>query len=358
MRDIMKPIKTLLVGCGGIAQHHANFLPKLEGVEIVACADLIPEKAQKMSEKLCCPWTTDYHEYLEACDSVFVCVEPFNRKEIVFTAANAKKHVFTEKPISVSIKEAREMQDVCRKNGVIYMVGYCLRYWFPYTEIKKAVDAGLLGDIVSVWMRRINNSDMSELWYGWQEKSGGVMLDFGSHDVNMLRWLGGDIDEVWGSVYKMRETNHCDEHAAMFAKFKNGGMGHVESSWMSMVGEGSVGVIGTKGAAICGRDGKLRMRTGDGEETVFDEQGAMEVNTSGEAGTKDEKGNLILAEKKHREDIQEHFFRCIREGITPVSPSEDAIETLRTVMAFELSVKLGQPVKVDSLPDIEVPYTY
>ena len=100
------------------------------------------------------------------------------------------------------------------------------------------------------------------------------------------------------------------------------------------------------------------MRTDGGEETVFDEQGAMEVNTSGEAGTKDEKGNLILAEKKHREDIQEHFFRCIREGITPVSPSEDAIETLRTVMAFELSVKLGQPVKVDSLPDIEVPYTY
>ncbi|MEA4889122.1 MAG: Gfo/Idh/MocA family oxidoreductase [Clostridiaceae bacterium] len=342
---MMKTIKLGMIGLGGMGNHHAAILSKMPGVEIVGVCDLIEEKAKKLGEQLNVPWYLDYHQLLGSCEAVWVCTEPFNRRDIVLTCAKEKKHIFTEKPVASALNDAEAMVEATSAAGVIYMLGYCLRFMNPFQMIHKIYASGELGELVDCWTRRYMPYDMSNLWYGWQKNSGGVMLDFGSHDIDWLRWIGGDVHAVSGFVRTVRPTMHADEHGRALLHFVNGGVGSVSDSWSSYLSDCSIGVVGTRGAVIVDRDGTLRKRVGDGDEEIFRDQSAVDVNPQGDIGKKDEKGKIQLIESVE-ETIQEHFFRCIREQSVPITAGSEGLKTLMTVLALQKSSQTGQTVCV------------
>lgn len=338
-----------MIGCGGMGNYHGPEIAKLSNVKIVGTCDLIPEKARNLAEKIgvgrhC----TDFRELLPDVDAVWVCTEPFNRLDIVTTSAKAGKHIFTEKPVAVSLGDADAMIAAARKAKVKYMLGYCLRFCQPYRLIHDIYANGELGELESCWMRRFMPWNPAN-WYGHQEKSGGVMLDFGSHDVDWLRWVGGDVKTVCGKTFRIRDGIQCDDHGAAVYLFKNGGLATSENSWSSYMGESTLGIIGTKGAVMMGRDGKVRKRIGhSGEEEVVNVEAATAINPQGVIGKRDEKGNIQKVQVRS-ESIQQHFFRCIEEDIEPLTPAADGRQTLLTVMALWESAATGKSVEVNSM---------
>jgi predicted dehydrogenase len=266
----------------------------------------------------------------------------------VKTSAKAGKHIFTEKPIARSLADADAMVAAARKAKVKYMLGYCLRFWQPYRLIHDTFASGELGDLASCWMRRFMPWNPVN-WYGHQDKSGGVMLDFGSHDVDWLRWVGGDVQTVFGKTFRIRAGSRADDHGGAVFLFKNGGMATAENSWASYMGESTLGIIGTKGAMMMGNDGKVRKRIGhDGQEQVVNVETATAINPQGAIGQRDEEGNIQKVRMRN-ESIQQHFFRCIEEDIEPLTPAEDGRKTLLTVMALWESARTGKPVEVDRM---------
>ncbi|HUS47015.1 MAG TPA: Gfo/Idh/MocA family oxidoreductase, partial [Phycisphaerae bacterium] len=215
-------IKLGLIGLGGMGNYHARVLPGLENVEIVGVCDLIEQKAAQLAENLKVRTCTNFRDLLDDVDAVWVCTEPFNRLEVVTTCAAAGKHIFTEKPICLDLKEADEMIASARAAGVKYMLGYVLRFTEPYRLIRNTFASGELGELVTCWTRRYMPCDMSRHWYGKQELSGGVMLDFGSHDCDWLRWIGGDVKTVLASARPVRPTVHADEHGMVMMLFARG----------------------------------------------------------------------------------------------------------------------------------------
>ena len=338
-------IRVGMIGCGGMGNYHAPVLAKLPNVKVVATCDMIEEKAHAMGDKIGVRHCVDYHNLLDDVDAVWVCTEPFNRLPIVTTCAQAGKHVFTEKPICLDPDEGQQMVDAARKAGVKYMLGYCLRFWNPYKPIRDIFAAGELGSLVTCWTRRYMPCDMTRLWYGHQPKSGGVMLDFGSHDVDWLRWVGGDVRTVFASASTVRETMHADEHGSAMFLFGSGGMGAIDVSWSSYLGESTFGVVGDKGAIIVARDGKVRKKIGDAAEVLIDTDIAMDIDPSGNLGKKADGGRIEKVALKN-ESIQEHFFRCIEENIEPVTAAADGLKTLRTVKAMHESAATGKSVDV------------
>ena len=338
--------KVGLIGCGGMGNHHGQILAAMENVEVVGVCDLIEEKARKLGERIAVKWCLDYRQLLDEADAVWVCTEPFNRLDIVTASAAAGKHVFAEKPICLELKEADEMIAATRRAGVKYMLGYCLRFTDPYRLMHDAFARGELGELVNCWTRRYMPFDTGNSWYGRQDKSGGVTLDFGSHDCDWLRWIGGDAETVFARTFRVREAADGDEHGQMLMLFEEGGMGAMDVSWSSYLSESSIGVVGTKGAMIVGRDGKVRRKVGeDGEEEILDTESAMDINPAGELGRKDAAGK-IQAVSGRNETIQEHFFRCIEEDIEPVTPATDGRKTLATLKALQESARRGQSVAV------------
>ena len=340
-------VKVAMIGLGGMGNYHADFLSKLPNVRIVGVCDLVEEKARKLSEKLGgVSWTLDYHDLLDSCEAVWVCTEPFNRLDIVTTAAKEGKHLFTEKPIARSLKDADKMINAARKAGVKYMLGYCLRFWNPYKYMHDSLVGGELGNLVNCYTRRYMPVDMSHCWYGWQEKSGGATLDFASHDVNWLRWMGGDVATVFAKTYTVRATMHAEEHVQAMFIFKNGGMGTHDNSWSSWVGESAVGVIGTKGGIAVDRSGQVRkFLAAEGKETNVDIEAAIAIDPSGNVGKKDASGKIQKVTPKN-ETIQEHFFRCIEEDLEPITPAADGRKTLEIVHAIWKSTKTGKAVNL------------
>ena len=336
-------VKLGIIGCGGMGNHHAGVLKDMEQVEVVAACDLIEAKARKTADAAGARWCTDFRDLLDDVDAVWVCTEPFNRLEIVTTCAEAGKGIFTEKPVALNLAEADEMIAAARAAGVTYMVGYVLRFTEPYRLMRQAVADGELGELVTCWTRRYMPWEPAG-WYGKQELSGGVALDFGSHDVDWLRWVGGDVAGVLGRTFVVRPGAGADEHSQMLMNFKNGGTGTCDVSWSASLSESSVGVVGSTGAIIVGRDGAVRRKLAGREEEVLDVEAATDVDPEGNI-EKTPGGDDGSAARS--ETIQQHFFRCLDEGIEPISSAVEARKTLATVLAIQESSRTGQTVAVD-----------
>jgi len=334
-----------MIGCGGMGNHHGPVLAKLPNVRVVATCDLVEAKAKSLAEKIGVDrWCTDYRELLDDVDAVWVCTEPFNRVEVVTTCAGAGKHVFTEKPVCNTLEGADAMIAAASRAGVKYMLGYCLRFWQPYRILHDTYATGRLGALVSTWMRRFMPWDPRKLWYGRQESSGGAMLDFGSHDVDWLRWIGGDVKTVFGRTFRVREGARADEHGAALLAFRDGGVGTVEDSWSSHLSESSFGIVGTQGSMFVSPDGRVRRKIGyDAQEEVVDVEAALAVDPTGRVGQEDGSGAIRAVTPKN-ETIQEHFFRCIEEDIEPLTPASEGRKTLMTVMALWESERTGRAV--------------
>jgi len=343
-------IRTAVVGCGGMGNHHAGILADLDGVELVSVCDLIEEKARATGERVGVECCTDFRGLIDKVDSMWICTEPFNRLDIVTACAEAGKHVFTEKPVSVNMDEADAMIEACRKANVKYMLGYVLRFTNPYRLMRETLVSGELGELVSCWTRRLMPFDMSDLWYGHQEKSGGVLLDFGSHDIDWLLWLGGPAKTVTAHTHQVRPTMNADEHGQAMILFENGGMAACEVSWSSYLGDSSVGLVGTKGAMIVGRDGKIRKKIGDEEEQIMEAEGAMAVDVEGNVGRETDEGEIETVGQE-TETIQEYFFRCIREDVEPLTSAVEGRNVLATVLAMQESARCGRSVEVAEVAD-------
>ena len=307
-----------IIGCGGMGGHHAKIISKLEDVQLAGVADEIPEKSRSLSEQTNTQGYTDFRELLPQVDGVMICTPPFARTEIVLECAAAGKHIFVEKPIALNLAEADTMVQAAKAAGVIMMVGYVLRFTHPFQIMQETYASGVLGRLVNCWTRRYMPYDTANRWYGDQSKSGGVALDFASHDIDWVRWIGGDVHRLFGRVDRVRPGIQADEHVHAQFVFAQG-IGAIDDSWAPGMSDSSMGVLGSEGVIIVERDGTIRQRIGDAEETVV-------TPVQGET-------------------IQEHFVARVRDGAPPKVTGHDARDVLAMVLAIQESSETGRAIE-------------
>jgi len=276
-------IRLGIIGAGGMGNHHGRVIAKMEGVRITGVCDIIADRARKLAEELGAGPCTDFRDLLADVDAVWVCTPPYARTEIVTTCARAGKDIFAEKPIALNLSEADEMISAAAEAKVKFMLGYVLRFTYPYTLLRGALAGGQLGELVACWTRRHMHFLPRDVWYGRQEQSGGVALDFGSHDIDWLRWCGGEARVVFGRMQRCHPEIDADMHGQTVIVFDQG-VGTADVCWSSPLMESSVGVVGTEGSLIVDRSGTVRRRMMGREEEVLSTEGAMGIDPAGKIG--------------------------------------------------------------------------
>lgn len=334
--------KVAIVGCGGMGNGHARAIGEFPDVEIVGVCDLIQEKAESLSKVVGGRVCTDFHDLLDDADVVWDCTPPLSRPQVVIDSALAGKHIFSEKPIALSTETADRMIEAIDKAGITFMTDYVLRFVNPYKLVHEIFDSGQLGALVSVWTRRYMPVDMRGRWFGDQTQSGGVALDFASHDFDQLQWFGGKVKTVFGCVDRIREGVQADEHVHAMMLFEKG-MGTSDVSWWAPAGTSMFGVVGTKGSIIADGSGKLRMKIDGQEEVLLDGNANMETDVEGNIGKRDDEGK-IDSSGVNNESVQEHFFRCLRENLTPLVTAREARAVLEIALAVQESARTGKSV--------------
>jgi len=193
-------INVAIIGTGNIsAQHIDGYLAFPQRCRITHLADIFPENIEKKNKEynLGAKVSASYKEILDApdIDLVSICTPPFCHAQITVDFLNAGKNVLVEKPMAASLEECDAMIDAAEKSGKVFSVIAQNRFHDPVYNLKKVLDAQLIGKIVhaqvdSLWWRGHSYYDL--WWRGtWEKEGGGCTLNHAVHHIDMLCWMLG-----------------------------------------------------------------------------------------------------------------------------------------------------------------------
>ncbi|GHV28145.1 dehydrogenase [Clostridia bacterium] len=189
----------------------------------------------------------------EDLDAVVVCSPTNMHPEIMIRAAQAGKHIFTEKVLAINLKDADETIDAIRKAGVIFTISYPHLCMPTHIALKAAIDEGKLGKLTAMRVRNAHNGALAQwlpnYWYDPETTGGGAMMDLGAHPMYLLRSYLGKPTRIQ-SMFHNYTRRSVDDNAVSTIMFQNGALGISETSLVSPLAPYIVEAYGTLGSAI------------------------------------------------------------------------------------------------------------
>lgn len=249
-----------LIGCGRISKVHTSVISNLSGAKLEAVCDIVKERAVEVANKFKCKVFTDYKEMINSdeIDVIDICSPTHLHSQMVIDAAKAGKHVITEKPMALSITDADNMIQECKKNNVKLFVVKQNRYNPPIVKLKEAIEEGRFGKIfygntTVLWHRDQSYYDDQE-WFGEWEKGGGVFINQASHNIDILQWLMGEVDSVYAKIDTMTHKINAEDLGMAILRFKSGAWATIQTTTCVFPKnlEGSVSIFGERASAKVG----------------------------------------------------------------------------------------------------------
>lgn len=317
-------VKFGLVGAGSSAKNIVNAIKTLDsckvlmvysvaGSEELAKETGIPEVKNSLDELL------DSDEI----NAVIISTPHYLHFEITIAALKKGKHVLCEKPLAISIDQATEMIKLANETNLRLGTFYQNRFLDASIKAKEMVDNNKLGKILQgrvnvIWNRDIEYYENSQ-WRGkWATEGGGSLINQASHSIDLLSWLMGDVDTVFGFWDKKIHKIEVDDNACAVVKFKNGTFATIATSTSAKPGyPAEVTIIGSQGSiSIDGNVLKHTKETGETEIMDFDKGQVAMFNDP-----------KVFSKKSHSRIIQ-NFVEAVRNGTQPAVSGEEGLKSL------------------------------
>ena len=224
--------KIALAGCGRISKNHIETINQLksEGLaELVACCDVIPERAIEAAMKVGgeCRTYTDYSQMLKETDAdlVTLCTPSGLHPYQAIEAAEAGKNILSEKPQGCSLDACDKAIEAADKAGVKYMVVKQNRFNPSIQLLRKAYEKGRFGKIYMIlanvlWTRPQDYYDMAK-WRGTYELDGGCLSNQASHYVDLVQWFGGEVTDVKALYSTQKIKMEAEDTISVAIKFQS-----------------------------------------------------------------------------------------------------------------------------------------
>jgi myo-inositol 2-dehydrogenase / D-chiro-inositol 1-dehydrogenase len=330
-------IGVAFLGVGRMGETHLRNLAAINGIRVIVVADLVQERAERgrlmTGAELA---MTDSLKAIEhpSVDAVVIVTPTNTHALLIEQAVNAGKAVWSEKPIALNLAETQRIVELVRDRRSPVQVGFMRRFDPGYAKAKAKIDAGELGKLETFRaLSRDTYPPSLEFLLG----SGGLFLDMAVHDLDLARFLVGEVEEVsaWASVLideKFSQANDADT-AVTLLKFKNGVLGVMETSRRSNWGYD----IRTE---VAGSLGKVVVEAPQKTPLLFATDFASSFDHYENFPDRFEVG--------YRREL-EAFFAALREGRTVTPGPEDALETLRLALAVTKSWREKRPVNVKEI---------
>ena len=249
-----------IVGCGRIAERHANHIPKI-GV-LKAAHDIQKKSLESFSDKYGAKGYDRLVEMLERekgnVDVISICSPNSFHAEQAIAALNAGYHVLCEKPMALRSRDCGEMIKAAEQANRRLFIVKQNRFNPPVRQVKEWLDQGRLGRILSCqvscfWNR---NRDYYQGWKGTRTMDGGSLYTLFSHFIDLLYWMLGDVEEVQAATDNLAHAGimEIEDTGAVILKFAQGCIGTLHYTTNAYEGnmEGSLILFGEKGTVKIG----------------------------------------------------------------------------------------------------------
>jgi UDP-N-acetyl-2-amino-2-deoxyglucuronate dehydrogenase len=357
---VPRRLRTALVGCGKVGATHAQALRTLDESEFVAVCDADFRRAERFAAEADARPFADVSTMLaEARPEVVLLATPHPlHAEAAIASAEAGAHVLVEKPLAATLLDADAMLAAAKKAGVTLGVLSQRRFYEPVLRMKAAIDVGKIGRPVLGVFQMFSWRDpayyASDPWRGrWDAEGGGVLVNQSPHQLDLLRWFLGDVEEVSGTWANLNHPEvEVDDTALATVRFKNGGLGSIVTSLSQKPGlftkvhvhgsnGASVGVETDRGATFIAGVSAIAEPPLNDLWTIPGEEDLLEKF---QAEDRAHFARVDASTHYHALQIRD-FLRACQEGRPPLVTGEDGREVVALFTAIYRSHREGRPIK-------------
>lgn len=255
----MDDIRFGILGCGDVTEKKSGpAFKKVEGADLVMVMRRDEAKLKDYATRHNIQsYTTDYELLLqnESIDAVYIATPPKWHHFYTLEAAKHKKAVYVEKPMALTTQECKEMIEACKQEGVPLYVAYYRRGQEKFKKVKTLIESGLLGPIRSFHYCYSCQSPQFNPDRAWlmakEEAGGGLLYDIGSHMIDMILFLLGEVDSIKGCSNNQGKNYEVNDITTGFLTFKSGVQGSLQLTFNTDVKEDVLKIIGDKGFIQC-----------------------------------------------------------------------------------------------------------
>src|SRR5450759_2244997 len=355
-----------IAGCSKVAHLHAKAIQSIPNARLAGVWNRTYQKAKDFAAVYDTKAYSDMPEMVKdnKSDLVIVCTAHPYHKQPAVEAALAGANVLVEKPLASELQECDDIIKTCKEKNVRLGVISQRRWYEPVIRVKEAIEQGKIGKPVLAIVTMLGWRDKayydSDEWRGkWKTEGGGVLVNQSPHQLDILLWYMGEIDEVYGI---WRNLNHpyieVDDTAVAIVKFKSGAIGNILVSNSQKPGlYGKVHVHGDNGASvgvqpdggamlIAGRTGVAEPQVNElwtipGEENLLQQWIMKDTETF---------KNCDPTVRYMQFQIED-FLDSIRNGTEPAVTGEDGRRTVELFSSIYRSTRDNKPVKLPLKPE-------
>ncbi len=346
-----KKLRVGIIGAGNIATgaHLPAYQNLLDRVEIVAIADIVPERAKAAAESYNIPhYFASVEELLENVDVDYIdiCTWTAAHAPVCIAAAKAGKPILCEKPLSATLEQGLAMEKAVKEAGVPFMLAVVTRYGAEQYKFRELYEQGVFGEIYAAKCQYVRRRGTPGGWFTDKELAGGgPVLDIGVHTIDRTWYLMGKPKPItcsaetsyrigkyetkdawyWTPFGEGKGVFDTEDSASVFFRFEGGKTMMAEISW-----------------AINGPDVNTSQLFGTKAGCTFEPLHVYGENEDGYlSDTVYEVTNYNMFEEELR-----HFIECLNEGKTPISPMDDAVTVQRMLDAIYRSAEVHREVTI------------
>lgn len=328
------------IGILGVAHSHAedyarSVRQKIPNAELVGVYERKEAEGRSFARRHRTVYSKSMDDLISRSDAVIIASENAHHHRLAVAAARAGKHVLCEKPMALTLGEAREMKSEATKAGVKFQMCYPMRYHTVVSVVKELIGEGSIGDILAlVGVNKINSSAVSKTWFRDKSLSGGgAIMDHTVHLADIMRWYTGEeVKEVYCEAGRnIRSGSAVEDTFLTTVTFENDVLGHIDGSWAypggyPSWGDFSLEVLGTKGV-------------------IFLDAFKQNVYFTGNTHPNDKQLWQYYGCDANTEMIKS-FIDSIDHDKKPKASAEDGIRGLGITLASYESAKEGKVVRI------------
>jgi myo-inositol 2-dehydrogenase/D-chiro-inositol 1-dehydrogenase/scyllo-inositol 2-dehydrogenase (NAD+) len=333
-----KRVGVCIIGAGRAGSLHAKIYSEhISNSKVVAVVDAVQESAMGIAKECGADWYINHEDALKRSDvdAVVISTPTFTHAKIAIDAAEAGKHIFCEKPMALTLKEADEMIDAARRTDVKLQVGFMRRFDSEFQTAKLLINEGAIGK-PAIIKSTGRGPGLPPSWACDPATSIGMLAEVNSHDFDSVRWLmGSEIKRVYAeaeaiAVPELRNKYpRFYDNAVVTLKLANGSLGLIDGSCPVKYGyDARVEVLGTDGVILIGEIKSKSILVCKKETGAY---------TSTFPSWRDRFRDAYLEEDKH-------FIECIIKDGKPFVSGEDGKAALEAVLAATKSLEEAKPI--------------
>jgi predicted dehydrogenase len=260
-------LRCVLVGAGRITQTYVQAFGVCDELRLVAVVDTNPEAARKVGEELGCQAYSSTADLIAAepqVEAVILCTPPVTHRDLATLFMKQGWHVLCEKPFCLDAASARAMIRTAGRQGVVLTMASKFRYVTDVIQARSIIQSGLLGEVVlfeNVFASRV---EMKQRWNADPVVSGGgVLMDNGTHSVDLMRYFLGPLAEVQALEGKRVQQLPVEDTVRIHVRSAGGVLGSIDLSWsINKEQDAYLTLHGSAGTLVVGwKESKYRLHS-------------------------------------------------------------------------------------------------